>query len=124
MVAYQEVPAGKLLRHNLLVYGVGGILVPFAAIKLIDCIVAPLLGCWKGGSYVLQRLRFAPGMSQTGMVPHLQRAGDLLGESGAGRLPYITLPALLLLLGSGTVAALTAAAMVLVYPLTVIAALL
>ena len=32
------------LRHNLLVYGVGGILVPFAAIKLIDCIVAPLLG--------------------------------------------------------------------------------
>ena len=43
-VAYQEVPAGKLLRHNLLVYGVGGILVPFAAIKLIDCIVAPLLG--------------------------------------------------------------------------------
>ena len=38
--------------------------------------------------------------------------------------PYITLPALLLLLGSGTVAALTAAAMVLVYPLTVIAALL
>ena len=43
-VAYQEVPAGKLLRHKLLVYGVGGILVPFAAIKLIDCIVAPLLG--------------------------------------------------------------------------------
>lgn len=58
------------------------------------------------------------------MVPHLQRAGDLLGESGLDVCPYITLPALLLLLGSGTVAALTAAAMVLVYPLTVIAALL
>lgn len=42
-VKYREVPAGSLLRHNLLVYGLGGILVPFAAIKLIDLIVAPLL---------------------------------------------------------------------------------
>ena len=43
-VRYREVPAGKLLRHNLLVYGLGGVAVPFAAIKLIDLIVAPLLG--------------------------------------------------------------------------------
>ena len=43
-VKYREVPASKLLRHNLLVYGLGGIIIPFLAIKLIDLIVAPLLG--------------------------------------------------------------------------------
>ena len=43
-VKYREVPAGKLLSHNLLVYGLGGIIIPFIAIKLIDLIVAPLLG--------------------------------------------------------------------------------
>ena len=42
-VKYREVPAGKLLRHNLLLYGLGGVAVPFLAIKLIDWIVAPLL---------------------------------------------------------------------------------
>lgn len=42
-VKYREVPAGKLLGHNLLVYGLGGIVIPFIAIKLIDLIVAPLL---------------------------------------------------------------------------------
>ena len=45
-VKYREVPAGELLRHNLLVYGLGGIAVPFLAIKLIDLIVAPLLGAF------------------------------------------------------------------------------
>ena len=49
--------------------------------------------------------------------------GIFLVNRGLDVCPYITLPALLLL-GSGPVAALTAAAMVLVYPLTVIAALL
>ena len=43
-VKYREVPAGKLLSHNLLVYGLGGIVIPFIAIKLIDLIVAPILG--------------------------------------------------------------------------------
>ena len=43
-VKYREVPAGRLLRHNLLVYGLGGIIIPFIAIKLIDLVVAPLLG--------------------------------------------------------------------------------
>ncbi len=43
-VKYREVPAGKLLRHNLLVYGLGGAAVPFLAIKLIDLLAAPLLG--------------------------------------------------------------------------------
>ena len=43
-VKYREVPASKLLNHNLLVYGLGGIIIPFIAIKRIDLIVAPLLG--------------------------------------------------------------------------------
>lgn len=35
-VKYREVPAGKLLAHNLLVYGLGGLAAPFLFIKLID----------------------------------------------------------------------------------------
>jgi K+-transporting ATPase ATPase B chain len=42
-VAYRAVGAASLLRRNLLVYGLGGILVPFAGIKLIDMAVT-LLG--------------------------------------------------------------------------------
>jgi K+-transporting ATPase ATPase B chain len=35
-VAYRPLGAAAVLRRNLMVYGVGGILVPFAGIKLID----------------------------------------------------------------------------------------
>jgi K+-transporting ATPase ATPase B chain len=35
-VAYRPVPAASLLRNNLLVYGLGGLIVPFIGIKLID----------------------------------------------------------------------------------------
>src|SRR5882762_2666783 len=35
-VKYRPLGAGPLLRRNLLVYGLGGILVPFAGIKLVD----------------------------------------------------------------------------------------
>lgn len=35
-VKYREVSAGKLLQRNMLIYGLGGIIAPFAAIKLID----------------------------------------------------------------------------------------
>ena len=38
-VKYREVSAGKMLSHNLLVYGLGGIIAPFIAIKLIDIIL-------------------------------------------------------------------------------------
>ncbi|BCW87644.1 Potassium-transporting ATPase ATP-binding subunit [Alphaproteobacteria bacterium SO-S41] len=41
-VAYRAVGAAGLLRRNLLVYGLGGILVPFAGIKLIDMAVSAL----------------------------------------------------------------------------------
>jgi K+-transporting ATPase ATPase B chain len=35
-VKYRPMPATKLLRRNLLIYGVGGLIVPFIGIKLID----------------------------------------------------------------------------------------
>lgn len=35
-VKYRELPADKQLRHNLMIYGVGGIILPFIVIKLID----------------------------------------------------------------------------------------
>ena len=35
-VAYREASAASMLRHNLLVYGAGGIIVPFMCIKLLD----------------------------------------------------------------------------------------
>jgi potassium-transporting ATPase ATP-binding subunit len=39
-VAYKPIGASALLRRNLLIYGLGGILVPFIGIKLIDLFVS------------------------------------------------------------------------------------
>jgi K+-transporting ATPase ATPase B chain len=41
-VAYRAIGAGALLRRNLLVYGLGGIVIPFICIKAIDLIVNAL----------------------------------------------------------------------------------
>ncbi len=41
-VAYRSMDAASLLRRNLLVYGLGGIIVPFPFIKLIDMTLAGL----------------------------------------------------------------------------------
>jgi len=41
-VRYREVPAGKLLSWNLLVYGLGGLATPFLFIKLIDLAIVAL----------------------------------------------------------------------------------
>lgn len=41
-VSYRAVGAGALLRRNLLIYGLGGILVPFVGIKAIDLAVTAL----------------------------------------------------------------------------------
>ncbi len=38
-VRYRELPAAELLRRNMLIYGLGGILAPFFAIKLIDLLL-------------------------------------------------------------------------------------
>ena len=39
-VKYRPLGAGPLLRRNLLIYGLGGIIVPFPGIKLIDMILS------------------------------------------------------------------------------------
>ena len=39
-VAYKPIGASALLRRNLLVYGLGGVIVPFIGIKLIDLLVS------------------------------------------------------------------------------------
>ncbi|MDB5618057.1 potassium-transporting ATPase subunit KdpB [Tardiphaga sp.] len=41
-VAYRPIGAGALLSRNLLIYGVGGIIVPFIGIKAIDLVVTAL----------------------------------------------------------------------------------
>jgi K+-transporting ATPase ATPase B chain len=41
-VAYRPVGAAALLRRNLLVYGLGGLILPFIGIKAIDLVVAAL----------------------------------------------------------------------------------
>ncbi|MEO6720476.1 MAG: potassium-transporting ATPase subunit KdpB [Ferruginibacter sp.] len=39
-VAYKPIGASALLRRNLLIYGLGGVIIPFIGIKLIDLVVA------------------------------------------------------------------------------------
>jgi len=41
-VAYRPIGAGPLLRRNLLIYGLGGVIIPFAGIKVIDLAVTAL----------------------------------------------------------------------------------
>ncbi len=41
-VAFRPAPASELLRRNLLIYGLGGILAPFIGIKAIDLVVSAL----------------------------------------------------------------------------------
>ncbi len=41
-VAYRPVGAATILRRNLLIYGLGGIIVPFIGIKLIDLAVTAI----------------------------------------------------------------------------------
>jgi potassium-transporting ATPase ATP-binding subunit len=41
-VAYKPMSAAAMLRRNLIVYGIGGIVVPFIGIKLIDVVITAL----------------------------------------------------------------------------------
>ncbi|MGD0855884.1 MAG: potassium-transporting ATPase subunit B, partial [Dehalococcoidia bacterium] len=43
-VTYRPSSAGSLLLRNIMIYGVGGVIVPFVGIKLIDLLVAPIIG--------------------------------------------------------------------------------
>ncbi|MGH2216895.1 potassium-transporting ATPase subunit B, partial [Enterococcus faecalis] len=42
-VRYQEKPASQILSHNLLIYGLGGIIAPFIFIKIIDLILSLII---------------------------------------------------------------------------------
>ncbi|HEX7870871.1 MAG TPA: potassium-transporting ATPase subunit B, partial [Chryseobacterium sp.] len=39
-VAYKPIGASALLRRNLLIFGLGGVIIPFIGIKIIDIIVS------------------------------------------------------------------------------------
>ena len=41
-VAYRAMTAEALLRRNLLIYGAGGVIVPFIGIKIIDVVITAL----------------------------------------------------------------------------------
>ena len=43
-VRYRPVGATALLRRNLLIYGIGGLVAPFVGIKLLDLVIHNLLG--------------------------------------------------------------------------------
>ena len=42
-VKYRPMSSGKMLARNMMIYGVGGVIAPFAGIKIIDMIIAPVL---------------------------------------------------------------------------------
>jgi len=41
-VKYRAVGAGQLLSRNLLIYGLGGVIVPFVCIKAIDMAITAI----------------------------------------------------------------------------------
>ncbi|MDB5290933.1 MAG: Potassium-translocating P-type ATPase, subunit, partial [Phycisphaerales bacterium] len=41
-VKFRPLPAATILRRNLLIYGLGGVVIPFIGIKLIDMMVHTL----------------------------------------------------------------------------------
>jgi K+-transporting ATPase ATPase B chain len=41
-VKYRPVGAARVLRDHLLIYGLGGLIVPFIGIKLIDIVITAL----------------------------------------------------------------------------------
>jgi K+-transporting ATPase ATPase B chain len=43
-VRYRPAGATALLRRNLMIYGVGGLIAPFVGIKLLDLVIHNLLG--------------------------------------------------------------------------------
>nr|MBP6731709.1 potassium-transporting ATPase subunit B [Chitinophagales bacterium] len=42
-VAYKPIGASALLRRNLFIYGIGGVVVPFIGIKLIDLLISVII---------------------------------------------------------------------------------
>ena len=44
-VKYRPMSSGKLLARNLMLFGAGGVIAPFAGIKVIDLLIHPMLAC-------------------------------------------------------------------------------
>ena len=42
-VKYKPMNSSKMLRRNMLIYGLGGVITPFVGIKIIDLLIHPLL---------------------------------------------------------------------------------
>ena len=42
-VKYRPMSSGRMLARNMMIYGLGGVITPFAGIKLIDTVIHPLL---------------------------------------------------------------------------------
>ena len=42
-VKYRPMSSGKMLARNMLIFGLGGVITPFIGIKVIDCIISPIL---------------------------------------------------------------------------------
>src|SRR5262249_53782840 len=91
-VRYRPASAQSLLRRNLWIYGVGGLIIPFIGIKLIDLIIMNIPGF--GVLPVHQRLSLFRQVAHRG-VPGpggLHGAGRALLSRRHGRLLVTGLP--------------------------------
>ena len=84
-VKFRPASAAAVLRRNLLIYGVGGIIAPFIGIKLIDLVVAALGG--RTDAAPTRHRRCSTVVTFTVLVgvavparDHRHRAGRLLGQ--------------------------------------------
>ena len=76
-VSYRPIGASALLRRNLLIYGLGGLIAPFIGIKLIDLVVHNLSARELGPVPDATR-------SSSGWLPAWQDLSDVAGGPGRG----------------------------------------
>jgi hypothetical protein len=95
-VRYRPLGAEALLRWNLLVYGVGGIIAPFIGIKLIDMIITGYDASNSGGSnlgptnkMLIDRVNGDVQKLQA-ENPNMPIPMDLITTSGSGLDPHIS----------------------------------
>jgi hypothetical protein len=81
-VRYRAVGAGALLRRNLLIYGLGGLIVPFIGIKVIDLAPARFHRRVTGS-----RAAAEPGAGNGRALRHGRPLGGG-GGAGDGRRPH------------------------------------
>ena len=66
-VQYRPIGAAALLRRNLWIYGVGGVIIPFVGIKTIDLVLASIDGD------LTRRCLAAPRLRREGCLPRQRR---------------------------------------------------